>query len=79
MSEFDFQLDRQKYLQIARAHGAGAALTALQLDTENWEKQTFEGDQGWNPALWRKLEEVRKFSRELWDESTLGANFSANG
>lgn len=78
MSHFDFTLDRQKYIQIARSQGAQAALTTLQLDTENWERQTFDGDQGWNAELWHKLEEVRKFSRELWDEATIGSGFSSS-
>jgi hypothetical protein len=61
------QLDRAKYLQIAHQEGLAAALTALHRDTEQLEYQTFEGEQGYQEKLWNFLEDVRKFSRELWE------------
>lgn len=60
------KLDKEKYIQLARNRGLNAALTALHLDTERWEYEAFEGDQGWKPEMWNELNEVRKFSRELW-------------
>lgn len=63
-----FQIDKQKYVQIMNTEGLNAALTALHRDSEQWEYQTFEGDGGWKPEDWEKLREVRKFSRELWDQ-----------
>ena len=66
MSETPFKLDREKYLRLARSEGVQAALTRLHLDTERWEHTAFEGEKGWQPALWQELEAVRKFSRELW-------------
>lgn len=60
-------LDRQKYIRIAQSEGLAKALTTLHLDTEQWEQETFEGVEGWRPEMWKYLEEVRKFSRELWD------------
>jgi hypothetical protein len=78
MPTFDFTLDRAKYIQIARAHGAPAAITQLHLDTEHWERQTFDGDQGWNSELWKKLQEVRDFSRSLWDQATIGSGFASS-
>ena len=63
-----FQIDKQKYVQIMNSEGLNAALTALHRDSEQWEYQTFEGDDGWKPEDWEKMREVRKFSRELWDQ-----------
>lgn len=59
--------DRQKYLHILQDQGLPAALTALHHDLREWEFQAFEGDKGWQPDMWRDLEDVRSFSRELWD------------
>jgi hypothetical protein len=60
------KIDREKYLQIARTQGAQTAITALHLDTERWEYDTFEGEKGYQPEMWKDLEQVRAFSRELW-------------
>jgi hypothetical protein len=61
------KINREKYLLISRDQGYQAAITALHRDTEKWEHQAFEGEQGWAPAMWKDLHEVRVFSRELWD------------
>jgi hypothetical protein len=61
------KIDREKYLKIARSQGAQAAITQLHRDTEKWEYQTFEGLQGYQPAMFEDLNEVRDFSRELWE------------
>jgi hypothetical protein len=66
------QFDREKYIHIMRSEGVGAALTALHLDTERWEVETFEGDKGWQPEMFKDLEGVREFSRELWEMSLHG-------
>ena len=63
------QFDREKYLQIMRSEGAAKALTQLHLDTEHWEIDTFEGDKGYEPEMWKDLLAVREFSRELWNLS----------
>lgn len=60
------KLDREHYLAIARRQGFSAAITALHHDKERWEYETFEGASGYQEALWKFLEEVRSFSRELW-------------
>lgn len=62
-----FHLDRDKYFQILKAQGLSAALTALHRDQTGFEFETFEGQEGWQPASWDKLEDVRKLSRELWE------------
>jgi hypothetical protein len=61
------EIDRQKYLQIFNSQGVNAALTQLHLDVRDWEYEAFEGEKGWQPALWSELEKVRNFSRELWE------------
>ena len=62
-----FKIDREKYIGILRSQGVNAALTALHNDTAQWEYDSFEGTQGWQPEMWREIEEVRVFSRELWE------------
>jgi hypothetical protein len=63
------QLDREKYLRILRSEGVSKALTTLHLDTEGWEIDTFEGEDGYQPEMWKELLGVREFSRELWEIS----------
>lgn len=63
--------NKEKYLSILKREGATAALTQLHMDTIKWEIEAFEGAKGYQPDLWSALEEVRVFSRELWD---LGIN-----
>lgn len=60
-------IDKQRYLDLMRTDGVNAALTELHKDTNVWEIETFEGDQGYSPEMWKDLEEVRTFSRELWE------------
>jgi hypothetical protein len=60
------ELDRAKYLEILKTEGLPAALTALHRDSEILEFQTFEGEGGFKPEMYRFLEDVRTFSRELW-------------
>jgi hypothetical protein len=67
MARSEFKIDREKYLRIAQSEGVSAALTRLHKDVEVWEHEAFEGKQGWQPAMWQELENVRAFSRELWD------------
>jgi hypothetical protein len=69
-----FKLDKEKYIQISRTEGLNAALTRLAKDTERWEYDTFEGEEGWKPDQWDALREVRNFSRELWDIGLKNAN-----
>ena len=61
------KLDKDKYQQIARTEGLNSALTRLYRDTETWEWDTFEGENGYKPEQWEVLREVRAFARELWD------------
>jgi hypothetical protein len=62
-----FILDRDKYRNILKHQGLHEAITALHHDTREWEYNTFEGDEEFDPKDWTHLMEVREFSRELWD------------
>ena len=66
-SSTPYFLDREKYLEIARTEGLPAAITTLHLDSEKLERETFEGQEGWQPALYEYSKQVREFSRELWN------------
>jgi len=59
--------EREKYIEILRAEGINAAITALHRDTERWEIDTFEGTEGYQPQMWKELLGIREFSRELWE------------
>ncbi len=60
------QIDREKYLQIARTHGPQVAITELHRDIERWEFESFEGEKGYQPEMIAQLEEIRGFSRDIW-------------
>ncbi len=66
---FDLEKIKDKYRQLAKTQGPEAALTELHRETNIWEIETFEGPVGYQPARVAELEEVRKFSRELWEIS----------
>ena len=74
-----FDLDRQKYLKIAETQGVREALTQLHRETERWEHEAFEGSQGWNPAQWERIKQVREFSRELWNLALNPASSALRG
>lgn len=59
--------DKEKYLQIAITQGPHVALTELHREQNLWEIDMFEGPKGYQPERVSELEEVRKFSRELWE------------
>ena len=64
------KLDKEKYARIARNEGYEAAITQLHKDQTSYEFETFEGEKGYQPEMWKDLEEVRQLSRELWEIST---------
>jgi hypothetical protein len=61
------ELNRDKYLKIYRSEGLHSAITALHEEMRQIEFETFEGPDGYQPELFKKLEEFRRFSTELWD------------
>ena len=58
---------KEKYLEMAKTDGLQNAVTQLHHDLWEIEKECFETDAGFQPELWKKLNELRLFSRELWD------------
>jgi hypothetical protein len=73
-----FHFDKEKYLRILKSEGITAALTTLHKDTTGWEYQSFEGEKGYQPEMWEALNQVREFSRELWDLSIHGDKPKSN-
>ncbi len=64
------KIDKEKYLRIVKSSGFQAALTELHRDQSVYEFQTFEGEKGYQPEMWKDLGEMREFQRELWDTAT---------
>lgn len=64
------KFDREKYLRILKTDGPNAALTLLHAEMGEWEKDTFEGEKGYQPEMWKDLAEARQLSRELWELAT---------
>ncbi len=60
-------LNRQKYLDIVQTQGIPAALTALHRDMAVVEYQAFEGNRKAEPEMLAQLNEMRDFSREIWE------------
>ena len=69
-----YQLDKEKYLRLAKSDGLSAAITQLHLDSNDMEFETFEGTKGYQPELFEYMKEVRKFSVELWDSQLSDPN-----
>ena len=65
MAQFDF--DRQKYLDMAQSQGLQIAVNQLHHDLWEVEKECFETPNGYQPEVWKTLNQMRLFSRELWD------------
>jgi hypothetical protein len=62
-------IDRDKYFKILKSQGLHAALTELHREYGGLEFESFEGEKGYQPQMWRGLDELRAFSRELWDSA----------
>ena len=65
MADFDF--DKQKYLDMTHAQGLQTAVNQLHHDLWEVEKVCFDTPTGYEPEVWKTLNEMRIFSRELWD------------
>ena len=65
------QLNPQKYFELLKKEGVEVALTALHMEKEDFEQETFEGKDGYDRAKWEFLESVRELSRELWQAALL--------
>ena len=65
MEQIEF--NRQKYLDIAKKTGFQSAVNQLHQDLWDIEKECFDTPVGYRPDVWKTLNEMRIFSRELWD------------
>jgi hypothetical protein len=61
------QMMKAKYLEMAKTQGLQAAVNQLHHDLWEMEKECFDSPEGYQPVLWKNLNEMRIFSRELWD------------
>ncbi len=71
------EFEKSFYLDLAQKEGLTQAVNRLHHDLWEIEYQCFESESGYNPELWAKLNEMRLFSRELWDLK-FKAEFSAS-
>jgi hypothetical protein len=61
------EFTKEKYLSIARTQGLQTAVNQLHHDLWEIEKECFDTPKGYQPDTWKMLNEMRIFSRELWD------------
>jgi hypothetical protein len=54
---------------MVKTHGLSAAISALHQEKEQLEYATFEGEKGYDPELWKVVQEYCDFSRALWDKA----------
>lgn len=64
----DSVYSKDTYLEIARTEGLQAAVNRLHHDLWKLEQDCFDTPEGYRADLWKKLNELRIFSRELWDQ-----------
>jgi hypothetical protein len=60
-------LQKEKYLEMAKSQGLQNAVNQLHHDLWEIEKECFDTPDGYQPEIWKHLNEMRIFSRELWD------------
>ena len=70
MDEINFT--KEKYLELARTKSPEVAVNQLHHDLWELEQLCFDTPEGYQPEIWKKLNEFRLFSRELWDLKLLG-------
>jgi hypothetical protein len=58
---------KEKYLEIARNQGPERAVNELHQDLWALEQECFDTPEGYRSEVWKQLNELRLFSRELWD------------
>lgn len=59
--------NRDRYFEIAKSAGLTEAVNRLHHDLWELEKECFDTPNGYEPELWKTLNQMRLFSRELWD------------
>ena len=63
----DPQFTKEKYLELVKTDGLQNAVNQLHHDLWQLEQNCFDSPEGYQPELWEQLNELRLFSRELWD------------
>ena len=63
----DPQFTKEKYLGLVKTEGLQNAINQLHHDLWQLEQECFDSPDGYQPDLWKQLNELRLFSRELWD------------
>jgi hypothetical protein len=58
---------RDRYFDLAKAQGLQNAVQQLHHDLWELEQECFDTPNGYQPEMWKTLNEMRIFSRELWD------------
>lgn len=58
---------RDRYFDLAKAQGLQNAVQQLHHDLWEVEQECFDTPNGYQPEMWKTLNEMRLFSRELWD------------
>lgn len=61
------ELTKDKYLEIAKHEGIQNAVNQLHHDLWSLEQECFDTPNGYQADVWKHLNELRLFSRELWD------------
>lgn len=60
-------VDRDHWFQVAEKSGLSAALTRLEATIQEYEKNAFEGEKGFDPELYEGIKALRTLSRDLWE------------
>ncbi len=63
----DPQFTKQKYLDMVQTNGLQTTVNQLHQDLWRLEQECFDTPEGFQADLWKQLNELRLFSRELWD------------
>jgi hypothetical protein len=58
---------KERYFELAKSEGLQHAVNRLHHDLWEVEQECFDTPDGYQPEMWKTLNEMRLFSRELWD------------
>jgi hypothetical protein len=58
---------KTKLINMAKAKGPQTAVNHLHHQLWVMEQECFDTPEGYRPEVWKQLNEMRLFSRELWD------------
>lgn len=58
---------KDRYFSMAQSEGLQNAVNKLHHDLWQVEQECFDTPNGYQPEMWKTLNEMRLFSRELWD------------